>query len=230
MKKADSLTGKITKNVALAGVQDRTTVNKIAEPGRKAGAASAHRDHVDAINQIFAELELAYHNQYHKAYAQEGSIGLAKKYWLECLAHFSPEIILRATRTVVTSQEYLPSIASIVHACEEAMSGLGLPAACAAYVEACCAANPKAEQVWSHPAVYLAGKATGWFELANKSETQIFPRFEKNYRGLCQRVLHGETLVIERPEALPEQISRTLTLEENKARMAQLREQLKTSS
>jgi hypothetical protein len=46
---------------------------------------------------------------------------------------------------------------------------------------------------------------------------------------LCQRALHGETLVIDRPEALPEQISRTLTLEENKSRMAELRKQLKTS-
>ena len=229
MKKADSLTGKITKDVAGAASSNRTEVNKVAEAGSKTRAASGHRDHVDAINQVFAELELAYHNQYHKAYAQEGSIGLAKKYWLECLAHFSPEIILQATRTVVTSQEYLPSVASIVHACEEARSGFGLPAAGAAYIEACCAPNPKAEQIWSHPAVYLAGKATGWFELANKTEKQIFPCFEKNYRVLCQRALHGETLVIDRPEALPEQISRTLTLEENKSRMAELRKQLKTS-
>ncbi|MDC1528087.1 replication protein P [Gammaproteobacteria bacterium] len=229
MKKADSLTGKITKDVAVATSSGRAEVNKVAKPDTKANAASGRHDHVDAINQVFAELELAYHNQYHKAYAQEGSIGLAKKYWLECLAHFSPEIILQATRTVVTSQEYLPSVASIVHACEEAMSGFGLPAAGAAYIEACCAPNPKAEQIWSHPTVYLAGKATGWFELANKTENQIFSRFEKNYRGLCQRALHGETLVIDRPEALPEQISRTLTLEENKSRMAELRKQLKTS-
>jgi hypothetical protein len=225
MKKADSLTGKITKNVSKAAD------SKAVEPDKKATGnskgSSNRRDHIDAINQVFAELELAYHNQYHKAYAQEGSIGLAKKYWLECLSHFSPEIILQATREVVTSQEYLPSIASLVQACEETMSGFGLSAAHDAYNEACCAPHPKIEQQWSHPAVYYAGKDTGWFDLANKTEKQIFPSFEKHYRNLCQRVLHGEELVIEKQKALPEHASHILSPEENKTRMAELRKQLK---
>ena len=229
MKKADSLTGQITKNVAMTADKKAVEPNKGAsrEPSGNIKGSSNRRDHIDAINQVFAELELAYHNQYHKAYAQEGSIGLAKKYWLECLSHFSPEIILQATREVVTSQEYLPSIASLVQACEEAMSGFGLPATHDAYNEACCAPHPKIEQQWSHPAVYFAGKDTGWFDLANKTEKQIFPLFEKHYRNLCQRVLHGEELVIEKQIALPEQASRILLPEENKARMAELRKQLK---
>ena len=231
MKKADALTGKITRNVAsvAGGVAAGSKREASAADRKNTKPATGHRDHIDAINQVFAELELAYHNQYHKAYAQEGSIGLAKKYWLECLSHFSPEIILQATRDVVTSQEYLPSIASIVHACEEAMSGFGLPAAHDAYNEACCAAHPKIEQQWSHPAVYLAGKDTGWFDLANKTENQIFPLFEKHYRALCQRVLHGEEFVIEKQEALPEQISHSLSPEENKARIVEVRKQLKNT-
>ena len=76
-------------------------------------------------------------------------------------------------------------------------------------------------------AVYLAGKATGWFELANSPEAQIYPLFENHYRRLCQRVLAGEELVIEVPEALPEQASKKLSQKDNKARMAALRKQLK---
>jgi len=75
--------------------------------------------------------------------------------------------------------------------------------------------------------VYLAGKATGWFELGNNSESQVYPLFESHYRKLCQRVLAGEELVIEIPEALPEHSAKKLSLEENKSRMAELRKSLK---
>jgi len=222
MKKADTLTGQITRKVtaAKAGVAE---VSANAASNKSAG-----HDHVDAINQVFAELELAYHNQYHKAFADKESLGVAKKYWLQCLGHFSPELILKATRKVVTSQQFLPSIATLVQACEEAMSLYGLPPARDAYVEACCAKHPKAEQSWTHPAVYLAGKESGWFDLENQIEAQAFPLYEQHYKKLCQRVLHGEELKIEIPEALPEQSSKKLSLEDNKSRMDELRNHLKT--
>ena len=187
---------------------------------------NANRDHIDAINQMFAEFELAYHNQYHKAYAQEGSVNLAKKYWLSCLADLPPDIILRATRKVVSTQEYLPSVASIIQACDDTMSLFGLPALHDAYVEACCATAPKSEYHWSHRAIYLAGKATGWFELANKSESQILPLFEYHYRLLCTRVMKGEDMNANIPEALPESGATELSKEENLTRLSELRESL----
>lgn len=220
MKKADSLTPKITRDAkTVAGVP----------AGDGMPARSGRRDHVDAINQVFAELELAYHNQYHKAYGQEGSLNVAKKYWLECLAHFSPEIILQATRAVVTTSEYLPTVASIIQACEDAMTSHCMPSAHDAYVEACCAPNPKALQTWTHPVVFLAAKETGWFELANSPEARIFPLFEQHYRRLCQRALRGEVFAVEVPPTLPDRISRKLSAEENKKKMAELRRKLKTS-
>jgi hypothetical protein len=222
MKKVDTLTDSITTQV-----KKPQLVGDNPDSFNDGSSSSNRHDHIDAINQVFAELELAYHNQYHKAYADEGSIRLAKKYWLECLANFSPQLILQATRTVVTSQQYLPSVATIVQACEESMSQYGLSAIHDAYVEACCAIHPKAEQKWAHPAVYLAGKATGWFELSIKTEAQIYPLFEKNYRRLCQQVIRGEELVIQKQEVLPDQGSRKLSQEENKSRMDALRKQLK---
>jgi hypothetical protein len=183
-----------------------------------------NRDHVDAINQIFAEFELAYHNQFHKAYAQDGSLKLAKKYWMSCLVDFMPEVIVRAARQIVKSQEYLPTVASMVNACENSLSLFGLPAPQAAYVEACCAPEPKHSYTWSHPAVYLAGKHTGWFALATETQAAIFPVFEYNYHLLCQQILRGEKLDIDMPVALPETVSSPLSPEENKARMKALRE------
>lgn len=207
------------------------SVLKQTESGRPAGTlnesaqAYSHnrRDHVDAINQLFTEFELAYHNQFHKAYGQEGSLSLAKKYWLTCLGDFTPEVILLAARQVVKTQEYLPSVAAVIAACENAFSLYGLPPAHAAYIEACCAPEPKGQQQWSHPAVYLAGKATGWFELRSETQSDVYPVFKYNYHQLCQRVLHGESLDIHVPKALPESVPQPLTPEENKARMRELR-------
>jgi hypothetical protein len=207
------------QQVAAAQIANVTKNSAEKNPG-----AHGDRDHVDAINQIFAEFELAYHNQFHKAYAQDGSLKLAKKYWLSCLADFLPEVILRAARQVVKSQEYLPTVASMVKACENALPLFGLPAPHAAYVEACCAPEPKHSYPWSHPAVYLAGKNTGWFALATETQSAIFPLFDYNYHLLCQQVLRGDKLDISMPVALPETIPAPLSPEENKARMKALRQ------
>jgi hypothetical protein len=183
------------------------------------------RDHVDAINQLFVELELAYHNQFHKAYAQKGSELVAKKYWATCLEEYSPEVILHAARHVVRSSEFMPTVATIIAACENSLPLFGLPPAHAAYVEACCAPEPKALQQWSHPAVYFAAQATGWRELASETKDTIYPAFEYNYHQLCQRVLRGEQLDLKIAVALPESVAQPLSVEENKARMQALRKQ-----
>lgn len=190
-----------------------------------ASKSQASREHVDAINQLFAELELAYHNQFHKAFAQEGSLNLAKKYWLASLADFSPEVIRRAVRYLVQSQEFLPSVAGMIAACENGQVLFGLPSAEDAYREACLAPEPKALHTWSHPAVYHAARETGWFALANEIQSQVFPQFEYHYSQVCRRVMRGEDLQVPTPKALPETVHTPLTPEQNKAKLKALRSQ-----
>ena len=189
--------------------------------------AKNSRDHVDAINQMFAEFELAYHNQYHKAFPDEGALSLAKKYWLSSLIAFSPEVILVATRELVLKQTFLPTLANVVDACKTGMSLFDLPRAHDAYLEACRLPTPKALQNWSHPAVYLAGKNTGWFELANQTEGQIFPLFEYYYSQLVQRVLQGEELTLSPSAPLPETVDTPLSSKENQSRLQELKNNLK---
>ena len=181
---------------------------------------------MDAINQIFAEFEFAYHNQYHKAFADAESLAIAKKYWLSSLENYLPTQIVRAAKKVIRSQDYLPSIASLVRACEEGFDLFDLPAPHNAYLEACSAPSPKRGFSWSHPAVYLAGASTGWFTLANERESVAFPRFEYHYGQLCRRVMTGEDLHLPVTEALPEKTERTLTAEERQAHIAQIRKEL----
>jgi hypothetical protein len=196
------------------------------QSGQQSTAARpvAREVYIDAINQVFAEFELAYHNQYHKAFAQEGSETLARKYWLECLQEFPPEVILRAVRKVVKTQQFLPTVAAVATACENAHELFGLPSVQAAYVEACSKPQPKADQQWSHPAVFLAGQATGWFELANSTQAEIIEVFTFNYSELCRRVVHGELLDMPLHKALPAQVSAPLPPEENSKRLKALRE------
>ncbi len=214
MKSIDQITGhSVAKVKTPAAARSNGSVN------------AAGRDHVDAINQLFAEFELAYHNQFHKAFAAAGSLALAKKYWLEALAGFSPDVIRRATRLVVQNQQFLPSLATMVSTCENGQALFGLPTAEAAYREACLAPEPKHLHPWSHPAVYFAARETGWFALANDVQSTVFPLFEYNFAQCCKRVMHGETLSMPVQQALPASLAAPLSPEMNRKKLKALRAQ-----
>jgi hypothetical protein len=183
-------------------------------------------DHVDAINQVFAEFEFAYHNQFHKAFQSRESLVIAKKYWLGSLESYGPRQIVLAGKRIISTQDYLPSIAAFIRACEQGQDLFGLPSTHQAYVEACSATSPKIDFPWSHEAVYLAGKAAGWFVLANESEASALPIFRYHYEILCRRVVAGETLEVQAPVALPEKTETKLSAAETKQRLAKLKAEL----
>lgn len=108
--------------------------------------------------------------------------------------------------------------------CKVTPENLGLPSAHAAYLEACQSPpGHKDRHKWSHPAVYHAGCACGWFELANLTEQQAFPRFRHAYEALVNRVLAGESLTVRVPEALENNPRRPLTPEQNRDRLNAMR-------
>lgn len=199
------------------------------EPERaeyKSERAAADLDHTEVITRLFAEFQFAYHNQYHKAFPNEEDLVIAKKFWLQSLADFPAELIQQAGKSLIRSQPYLPTIAAMVKACEQGTELYGLPDVHSAYVEACRAASPKHEQQWSHPAVYLAGRASDWFVLANEGEGTAFPVFEHHYTRLCREVMQGKELTIEAPQPLPEKIERKLEGEDLQSRIQQLKKEL----
>lgn len=193
--------------------------------GEKA-SNTADKDRVmDAIDQMFAEFSLVYHNQYQKAFPDKEKLMLAKRLWMQHLAHYKPEQILAAVRRVTQESEYLPTVHGVLKYL--GANALGLPDARDAYREACLAPSPKVEQQWSHPAVYLAGAASDWFFLASQTEKTALPVFEKHYRALCERVAQGETLRMPVVAALPEKIHQPLTAEQRHAAMEALRQSVK---
>jgi hypothetical protein len=111
--------------------------------------------------------------------------------------------------------------------CHVEPADFGLPDVKAAYLEAARSDGQRDNQHWSHPAVYVAGRECGWFELRNSTEREIYPRFQHCYEQICRRVMRGEQLDLPVRMALPTQASpQYLDPDENKRRCRALKEML----
>ncbi len=173
---------------------------------------------------MFALFRLNYHNQYYAAFPDAEQLKQIKKLWLEALQGFSVEQVLRGARHAIETSEYLPTLHRMLVCCRKGWDEHGLPTVHDAYVEACNAASPKSAQAWSHAAVYLAGRDSDWFFLANRPESVAFPVFSEHYQRYCARVLRGERLAVPEPEALEKPAVKPLSREEQLARLRALRE------
>lgn len=147
-----------------------------------------------AVNELFGLFRVNYHNQYYKAFPDTETLNTTKKLWLASLQQFPAEQISRAGERVIKTSEFLPTLAQMLRACASCVSGKNLPDVRSAYLEACNAASPKAAQNWSHPAVYWAGRATGWHRLATSDESRSFPLFQQQYEQQLARLMDGEEL------------------------------------
>ena len=54
------------------------------------------KSQIELINLIFAELEITFHNQFHKAFPDEETLNLAKQLWLAKLEKYQNEMVFRA--------------------------------------------------------------------------------------------------------------------------------------
>lgn len=180
----------------------------------------------NAVDEMFAKFQLAYHNQFNKAFPTKALLNRAKMYWHESLKSFSPAQIHRATAELSSSSGFMPNLADVVNACRKDIALFGLPPVRRAYEEACLAPAPKAAYDWSHEAVYLAGSAAGWSLLASEPESVSYPQFEYHYLDLCRQVVEGADLKIERPTPLPEQTRTDLSAAELRKRLRKMRKEL----
>ena len=179
---------------------------------------------MEAINQVFALFRLNYHNQYYAAYPDPEQVKQIKKLWLESLCDYPVEQILKGAKHAIEHSEYLPTLNRMHECCQQGLSDFGLPSAHDAYMEACRAPSPKSAQRWSHPAVYLAGRDSDWFFLANNTERTSWPVYKEHYQGYCARAMRGEELEIPAPEALEKPVSKPLSAEDRLEELRKLRE------
>ena len=135
------------------------------------------------------------------------------------------EQILQGAKHAIEHSEYLPTLNRMLECCQQGLSDLGLPAAHDAFIEACQRPSPKSAQPWSHPAVYLAGRDSDWFFLANNTENITWPVFREHYQAYCARVLQGEQLEITAPAALEQAESEPMSAEDRLEAIQKLRQE-----
>ncbi len=191
------------------------------------GRTPPSEERVDAINQVFALFRLNYHNQYYAAYPDSEQLNQVKKLWLDALADYPLEQVLHGAKQAIETSEYLPTLNRMIECCRDSLSTYGLPDARSAYREACAAPSPKSAQPWSHPAVYFAGRDADWFLLASEPESRSWPVFQAAYQHWCSKVMAGERLEIEAPEALPQSSGEVSSQAQALAELAKIRESLR---
>ena len=77
------------------------------------------KNQVELINLIFAELEITFHNQFHKAFPDEETLNLAKQLWLAKLEKFDNEIIFKAIDKIIETSKYLPALSAVLNGIED---------------------------------------------------------------------------------------------------------------
>ena len=95
------------------------------------------KNKVELINLIFAELEITFHNQFHKAFPDEETLSLAKQLWLAKLEKFENELIFEAIDKIIETAKYLPSLSAVLNLIKELkFKKFKVPSPNKAYIEA----------------------------------------------------------------------------------------------
>ena len=183
------------------------------------------KSQVELINLIFAELEITFHNQFHKAFPDEETLTLAKQLWLAKLEKYQNEIVFRAIDKIIETSKYLPSLSAVLNQIKELrLLEQNIPSSNTAYIEASSLGetNPL-DFNWSHPFVYHAGVKVGWYRLKTESEFDIKKEYIEAYEEILEESEQKESLLL--LPAFKEEISdeKPLSKGKQKARLENIK-------
>lgn len=156
------------------------------------------KNKVELINLIFAELEITFHNQFHKAFPDEETLSLAKQLWLAKLEKFENELIFEAIDKIIETAKYLPSLSTVLNLIKELkFKKFKVPSPNKAYIEASSLGeiNPL-DFSWSHPYVYHAGAKIGWYRLKTDSEFEVKKEFLEVYGEILEESELSESFAL----------------------------------
>ena len=156
------------------------------------------KSQVELINLIFAELEITFHNQFHKAFPDEETLTLAKQLWLAKLEKYQNEIVFRAIDKIIETSKYLPSLSAVLNQIKELkLLEQNIPSSNAAYIEASSLGetNPL-DFNWCHPFVYEAGAKVVWYRLKTECEFGIKKEFLETYEEVLEESEFKESLLL----------------------------------
>lgn len=159
---------------------------------------------------IFARFMAIYGHKFKSCFETQDEIRIAKREWALSLGGYTEQELVAAIDYCKEHSAWMPTISEFLKVLRNLTGDLGLPIAKHAYEEACLNAEHASKHNWTHPAIYFAGKATGWFRLRTEDEVDVFPDFRYNYDVICRRVRAGEELTMPVAVALPDKSDTSL--------------------
>jgi hypothetical protein len=162
------------------------------------------------VNMIFARFMAIYGHKFKSCFETQDEIRIAKREWALSLGGYTEHELVAAIDYCKEHSAWMPTISEFLDVLRTQTGDHGLPATKHAYEEACLNADKASTHKWTHPAIYHAGKATGWFRLRTEDEVDVFPDFRYNYDVISRRVRAGEQLDLPVAVALPDKSDNTL--------------------
>lgn len=153
---------------------------------------------------IFARFMAIYGHKFKSCFETQDEIRIAKREWALSLGGYTEKELVAAIDYCKENSAWMPTISEFIKVLRNLTGDFGLPIAKYAYEEACNFSESASHHEWTHPAVYHAGKATGWFRLRTEDAVDVYPDFRYNYDVICRRIRSGERLDNPVPVALPD--------------------------
>lgn len=166
-----------------------------------AGFAAEQKAHVEElINRLFREIRDA-RPAWRQAWPTTQALESSKVTWIKALfeggiTDWESQVEVGLRRLRAEPSDFVPSPGKFVEWCAPTAESLGLPAAEAAYAEACRYAHPSSRQraSWSHAAVYEAAISVGLGVLMQVSGSESWKLFARAYAVMVGRVMSGQAL------------------------------------
>lgn len=187
----------------------RTLVNPAVNALRRGDYTDADRQSINQtaaqhVNEIFKQL-MAAKTAWRVAYPDDQSLADGKKTMVKALIDAGVSdfemIKLGVSKARLDPSDFFPSPGRFIQWCQPTPEDLGLPTDEAAYREAAVNSYSPIAHRWSHPAVYQAGKETGWFFLKTASQRDTQAEFKKVYADICRRVMSGDVFAVPAPDS-----------------------------
>lgn len=154
------------------------------------------------VNDIFRALQGAF-PAWRAAFPDDASLKAAKATWVKALIDAGITDIQQIARGVrkarLSDNDFFPSVGRFIAWCRVSPDDLGVPPVDQAWIEVGRHAHHVLEHQWSHPAVYEAGRRTGWFELRTGTATR--KSFAEQYQAVVSEVATGAEFVLPAADA-----------------------------
>lgn len=166
--------------------------------------------------KLIAELFSTMTGLYGAKWTKEHGLADRTGAWLNTLKDLDPKLLALGIKRCQREKDWPPSAPEFLRLCQPKPEEIGLPPMAKAWLEANDGAGSPSHHPWSHRAVYLAGRETGWHELRSaltaQEQRDAKVRFANAYQALIIKAVNGESL--EPQKAIERQFDPTIYSEQ----------------